>query len=310
MKIFIYPIVFFSLSYFGLAQSEIISLYPEGIPCKSDLITETVYDQSGRIFKKVGNPELWHYPASNPKNHAALLIIPGGGYYGLWFDKEGVDIANWANGLGISAFVLKYRLPYWEHEDCKDQVALMDALRAMRIIRKNAINWNLNSEKIGVIGFSAGGHLASTLSTHYDKGLEKSTLSIEKFSSRPDFSALIYPVITMKKPNVNLGSRENLLGKIPDREKLDYFSNELWVNQETPPTILIHASDDEVVVPENSLTYYKALIDHGVNAELHIWQNGGHGFAISEASGSIKNWIRILEKWMITNEIIEKDKLD
>ena len=310
MKIFIYPIVFFSLSYFGLAQSEIISLYPEGIPCKSDLKIETSYDRSGRIFKKVGRPELWHYPASNPKNHAALLIIPGGGYYGLWFDKEGVDIANWANGLGISAFVLKYRLPYWEHEDCKDQVALMDALRAMRIIRKNAINWNLNSEKIGVIGFSAGGHLASTLSTHYDKGLEKSTLSIEKFSSRPDFSALIYPVITMKKPNVNLGSRENLLGKIPDREKLDYFSNELWVNQETPPTILIHASDDEVVVPENSLTYYKALIDHGVNAELHIWQNGGHGFAISEARKKKKNWIRILEKWMITNEIIEKDKLD
>lgn len=305
MRIYIFSIIYLALNHFALGQSEVIPLYPEGIPCKSDLKIETSYDRSGRIFKKVGNPELWHYPASNPKNHAALLIIPGGGYYGLWFDKEGVDIANWVNGLGISAFVLKYRLPYWENEDCKDQVALMDALRAMRIIRKNAIDWNLNSEKIGVIGFSAGGHLASTLSTHYDKGLEKSTLSIDKFSSRPDFSALIYPVITMKKPNVNLGSRENLLGKIPDLEKLDYFSNELWVNQETPPTILIHASDDKVVVPENSLTYYKALIDHGVNAELHIWQNGGHGFAISQASGSVRNWLSVIKEWMINNDIIE-----
>jgi len=307
MKIFIYSIVFFSLSYFGLAQSEIISLYPEGIPCKSDLITETAYDRSGRIFKKVGNPELWYYPASNPENHAGLLIIPGGGYYGLWFDKEGVDIANWANELGISAFVLKYRLPYWEHEDCKHQVALMDALRAMRIIRKNARDWNLNSGKIGVIGFSAGGHLASTLSTHYDSGIEKSILSIDKFSSKPDFSALIYPVITMKKPNVNIGSRENLLGKIPDSEKLDYFSNELWVNHETPPTILIHASDDKVVVPQNSLSYYNALIDHGVDAELHIWQNGGHGFAISEARGSVRNWLSVIKEWMMNKEIIEND---
>jgi acetyl esterase/lipase len=186
----------------------------------------------------------------------------------------------------------------------------MDALRAMRIIRKNAKYWNLNSGKIGVIGFSAGGHLASTLSTHYDKGLEKSTLSIDKFSSRPDFSALIYPVITMKNPNVNMGSRENLLGKIPDREKLDYFSNELWVNHETPPTILIHASDDKVVVPENSLSYYKALVDHGVDAELHIWQNGGHGFGISEARGSIRNWLSVIKEWMMSNEIIENDIVD
>lgn len=230
--------------------------------------------------------------------------------YGLWFDKEGVDIAKWANGLGISAFVLKHRLPFWESDNCKDQVALMDALRAMRIIRKNASDWNIDSEKIGVLGFSAGGHLASTLSTHYDSGIEKSTLSIDKFNSRPDYSALIYPVITMKKPNVHMGSRENLLGKIPDREKLTYFSNELWVNHETPPTILIHASDDKDVVPENSLTYYKALINHGVNAELHIWQNGGHGFAINEARGSVKNWLSVIKEWMINNEIIENNTVD
>ena len=151
-----------------LAQNDKIFLYPEGIPCKSDLETELDYDSSGRIFKKVSDPEIWYYPSDKKKskeNNVAVLVIPGGGYSGLWFDKEGVDVAKWLNKIGVSAFVLKHRLPHWESKDCRSKVALMDAQRAMRIIRKNSKIWNIDSNKIGVLGFSAGGHLASTLSS-------------------------------------------------------------------------------------------------------------------------------------------------
>ena len=192
-----------------LAQKDKISLYPEGIPCKSNLETELDYDSSGRIFKKVSDPEIWYYPSDKMKgkeNNVAVLVIPGGGYWGLWFDKEGVDVAKWLNSIGLSAFVLKHRLPHWESKDCRSKVALMDAQRAMRIIRKNSKIWNIDSNKIGVLGFSAGGHLASTLSTHHDNGLDLSDLEIEQTSSRPDFSILVSPVITMNRPYTHNGA--------------------------------------------------------------------------------------------------------
>ncbi|MBJ25748.1 MAG: hypothetical protein CMC91_06440 [Flavobacteriaceae bacterium] len=290
-----------------LAQKDKISLYPEGIPCKSNLETELDYDSSGRIFKKVSDPEIWYYPSDKMKgkeNNVAVLVIPGGGYWGLWFDKEGVDVAKWLNNIGVSAFVLKHRLPHWESKDCRSKVALMDAQRAMRIIRKNSKIWNIDSNKIGVLGFSAGGHLASTLSTHHDNGLDLSDLEIEQTSSRPDFSILVYPVITMNRPYAHNGSRENLLGKIPSQEYLDYYSNDLQVREDTPPAILIHSDDDKGVLPENSIQYYLALRKYNIPAALHIWEDGGHGYGLGNDKGSIKSWARICEEWMIQREII------
>ena len=290
-----------------LAQKDKISLYPEGIPCKSNLETELDYDSSGRIFKKVSDPEIWYYPSDKMKgkeNNVAVLVIPGGGYWGLWFDKEGVDVAKWLNSIGVSAFVLKHRLPHWESKDCRSKVALMDAQRAMRIIRKNSKIWNIDSNKIGVLGFSAGGHLASTLSTHHDNGLDLSDLKIEKTSSRPDFSILVYPVITMNRPYAHNGSRENLLGKIPSQEYLDYYSNDLQVREDTPPAILIHSDDDKGVLPENSIQYYLALRKYNIPAALHIWEDGGHGYGLGNDKGSIKSWAKICEEWMIQREII------
>ncbi len=290
-----------------LAQKDKISLYPEGIPCKSNLETELDYDSSGRIFKKVSDPEIWYYPSEKIKgkeNNVAVLVIPGGGYWGLWFDKEGVDVAKWLNNIGVSAFVLKHRLPHWESKDCRSKVALMDAQRAMRIIRKNSRIWNIDPNKIGVLGFSAGGHLASTLSTHHDNGLDLSDLKIEKTSSRPDFSILVYPVITMNRPYAHNGSRENLLGKIPSQEYLDYYSNDLQVREDTPPAILIHSDDDKAVLPENSIQYYLALRKYNIPAALHIWEDGDHGYGLGNDKGSIKSWPKICEEWMIQREII------
>ena len=290
-----------------LAQKDKISLYPEGIPCKSNLETELDYDSSGRIFKKVSDPEIWYYPSDKMKgkeNNVAVLVIPGGGYWGLWFDKEGVDVAKWLNNIGVSAFVLKHRLPHWESKDCRSKVALMDAQRAMRIIRKNSKIWNIDPNKIGVLGFSAGGHLASTLSTHHDNGLDLSDLKIEKTSSRPDFSILVYPVITMNRPYAHNGSRENLLGKIPSQEYLDYYSNNLQVREDTPPAILIHSDDDKGVLPENSIQYYLALRKYNIPAALHIWEDGGHGYGLGNDKGSIKSWAKICEEWMIQRGII------
>ena len=290
-----------------LAQKDKISLYPEGIPCKSNLETELDYDSSGRIFKKVSDPEIWYYPSEKIKgkeNNVAVLVIPGGGYWGLWFDKEGVDVAKWLNNIGVSAFVLKHRLPHWESKDCRSKVALMDAQRAMRIIRKNSKIWNIDPNKIGVLGFSAGGHLASTLSTHHDNGLDLSDLKFEKTSSRPDFSILVYPVITMNRPYAHNGSRENLLGKIPSQEYLDYYSNDLQVREDTPPAILIHSDDDKGVLPENSIQYYLALRKYNIPAALHIWEDGGHGYGLGNDKGSIKSWAKICEEWMIQRGII------
>lgn len=289
------------------AQSTKIDLYPEGIDCLNALKQKIDYDESGRIFRKVANPQIWYYPSSksnNVKDKTAVLIIPGGGYEALWIDKEGVDVAKWLNELGISAFVLKHRIPYWEGKDCRSDVALADAQRAMRVIRKNSKKWIINPEKIGVLGFSAGGHLASSLSTHHDQGLKKSNLEIEKFGSRPDFSILIYPVVTMKYPYVHMGSRKSLIGELPSNEMVEYFSNELQVKADTPPAILIHSDDDLGVLVENSVNYYLALRKYKIPAALHVWEDGGHGYGLAKSQGSVKDWPYICENWMIQRKLI------
>ncbi len=289
-------------------EAKRISLYPEGIPCKSDFETVVDYNSTGRTFKKISDPEIWHFPLKIKKdNSPAVLVMPGGGYYDLWFDKEGVDVAKWLNKIGINAFVLKYRLPHWESEQCKSEVALMDAQRAMRIIRNNSTKWGINSEKIGVLGFSAGGHLASTISTHHDQGLSQSKIEIERTtSSRPNFTILIYPVVSLQNsPDTHYGSRKNLLGKTPTNELVDYFSNELQVKSDTPPAILIHTNEDSAVPPENSILYYLALRKYNIPASIHIWEKGGHGLGFAKDGGhAFKSWPKICEEWMIERNII------
>ena len=300
-------IIFLSLSINSNGQLAKIDLYPEGIQCLNVVKQKIDFDESGRIYRKVANPQIWYYPSQKlktSKDKAAVLIIPGGGYEALWIDKEGVDVAKWLNGLGISAFVLKHRIPYWEGKECRSDVALADAQRAMRIIRKNSKKWEINSKKIGVLGFSAGGHLASTLSTHHDQGIRRSNLEIEKFASRPDFSILIYPVVTMKQPYVHMGSRKSLIGKVPSNEIVEYFSNEMQVKADTPPAILIHSDNDLGVLVENSVNYYLALRKHKIPAALHVWEDGGHGYGLAKGQGSVKDWPNICQNWMIQRKLI------
>lgn len=289
-------------------ESQRISLYPEGIPCKSDFETVVDYNSTGRTFKKIADPEIWYFPSKiNNDNKPAVLVMPGGGYYDLWFDKEGVDVAEWLNKIGISAFVLKYRLPHWESEQCKSEVALMDAQRAMRIIRSNSNKWGINPEKIGVLGFSAGGHLASTISTHHDQGLSQSKVEIERTtSSRPNFTILIYPVVSLQNsPDTHYGSRQNLLGKISTNELVDYYSNELQVKHDTPPAILIHTNEDSAVPPENSILYYLALRKYNIPAAIHIWEKGRHGLGFAkDGELAFKSWPQITKEWMIERDII------
>jgi len=305
-----YPLTvttYFLSLFIAYAQKDIIPLYPEGVKCGNDLPAVTEYDGTGRIFRKVVNPEIWYYPTSIKKrNKTAVLVIPGGGYQGLWFDHEGVKVANWLNRLGISAFVLKHRVPHWESEDCRSKVALSDAQRAMRIIRSNSKKWDVNPNKIGVLGFSAGGHLASTLSTHHDNGLDLSEVEIDKTSSRPDFSVLVYPVITMQDTHyTHNGTKENLLGNKPSKDFKYYFSNELQVKEDTPPAILIHTNEDVGVPPENSINYYLALRKFNIPSALHIWEGGTHGLGLANNyDGSFKNWPNTVKNWMVERGLL------
>ncbi|NQV27150.1 MAG: alpha/beta hydrolase [Rhodopirellula sp.] len=204
-------------------------------------------------------------------NGTAIVICPGGGYGGLVTGGEGHGIAKWLNGHGITGLVLEYRLPKG-----RPYVPLLDAQRAIRTARANAKEWNLDAKKIGIIGFSAGGHLASTAATHFDSGIAQSQDPVTRQSCRPDFAILIYPVITMDK-TTHAGSRRNLLGDKPSDELIELFSNEKQVTDESPPTYLAHAMDDRVVVPANSQAFHDALKAHNVPTEYLQLPSGGHG---------------------------------
>jgi acetyl esterase/lipase len=233
-------------------------------------------------------------PPHGEANGTAILICPGGGYSHLAYTKEGVDIAKWFNTLGITAFVLKYRLPSDSIMKDKTIGPLMDAQKAMRVIRSNAEKWNINPNKIGVTGFSAGGHLASTLCTHYDKKVYDS----DTVSAKPDFSILGYPVISMDADIAHKGSKENLLGKNPTKEEIIEFSNDLQVNKDTPPTFLFAAEDDNAVPIQNSINYFKALSKFKIPSELHIYEKGGHGFGLAKNGGTESYWSRACEHWL------------
>jgi acetyl esterase/lipase len=210
-------------------------------------------------------------------------------------EKEGSDVANWLAGAGVTTFVVRYRLgPAYHHP-----TMLGDAQRAIRIARAHAAEWSIDPRRLGVIGFSAGGHLASTTGTHFDAGNPASTDPIERASSRPDFMLLLYPVITMRADSVtHAGSRLNLLGPAPTPELERLLSNETQVTRETPPTILIASTDDRTVPVENSLLFYEALKRSGVPSELHVFEHGNHGFGLAASDPVLSVWTTLCESWL------------
>ncbi|HKX83691.1 MAG TPA: alpha/beta hydrolase [Pyrinomonadaceae bacterium] len=265
----------------NVAQSTPIKLWENGAP-------------NARGIDPLDVPTVTPFPA--PKEigtGAAVLVLPGGGYARLSDVKEGSDVAKWLNSLGISAFVLKYRLgPRYNQPN-----PLLDAARAMRIIRSRASEWNIDADRIGILGFSAGGHLASTLGTHFDNGNPDSKDDIEKISSRPDLMVLIYPVITMGE-FTHAGSKKNLLGENPTPELVKLYSNELQVIKETPPTFLIHTMTDSGVPVENSMMFASALRKAGVPFEFHLYEQGPHGFGLAPTNPILASWTSRCADWL------------
>lgn len=238
-------------------------------------------------------PSLTPYPAKSP-NGTAVIVCPGGGYGALAMDHEGVQIAKWLNSLGISAFILKYRLgPKYHHP-----AMIHDAQRAIRTIRTRAASLHIEPDRIGIWGFSAGGHLASTAATHFDSGDQNAADPIDRAGSRPDFAILAYPVISLNSEYAHVGSRNNLLGKTPDPKLVDELSNDQQVTPQTPPTFLFHTNADTGVPAENSVRFYLALRKAGVPAELHIFQNGPHGVGLAPTDATLSVWPELLANWL------------
>ena len=293
-------LIFSVLTFKATAQVSSLTLWPDGIPgfIVNDSYVEkaTVTNGINTRFEKVTSPALFPYlPPKESATGTAVLICPGGGYGGLAFNHEGHAVAQWLNENGIAGIILKYRLPSDLIMKDKSVGPLQDAQEAIRIIRRNASKWNIDPKKIGVIGFSAGGHLASTLSTHYaDKVYEPK----DTVSAKPDFSLLIYPVISMDSTFTHAGSRRNLIGARPSAEDIKRFSNELQVNEKTPPAFMVHSADDKAVPIKNSIVYYEQLVKYGIPSELHIFQKGGHGYGLAGGKDTQSSWPELCIKWL------------
>lgn len=238
-----------------------------------------------------------YLPPKEKATGTAVVICPGGGYGFLAMDHEGHQIAQWLNSLGVAGFIVKYR-----HRNSGagygHPVPLQDAQRAIRMVRSRAKEWNIDPNRIGVLGFSAGGHLASTTGTHFDKGRGDADDPVERVSCRPDFMILIYPVISLTEWYMHSGSRQNLLGDNPNKEMLEGLSNDKQVTTQTPPTFLVHADDDNGVPAENSIYFYLALRKAKVPAEMHIYQKGGHGFGLGKKDSTASGWPTCCANWM------------
>jgi len=290
--------LFFQLSY---AQDVTVPLWAAGKVPNYQKTDEVEKSESTDIVRisKVQSPEIAVFlPAKKNSTGQAIIICPGGGYAYLAYNWEGTDVAKLLNAKGITAIVLKYRLPNSKSNITPNLSPLMDAKRAMRMVRANADKWGVKKNNIGIMGFSAGGHLASTLATHFEDGDRNSKDSIEQQSSRPDFAVLVYPVISMDKKITHMGSHNNLIGENADAALSNLYSNELQVTKQTPPTFLLHATDDKAVPVENSLRFYQSLKDNGVPVEMHIFLTGGHGFGLALGKGALETWTDLLIMWM------------
>jgi acetyl esterase/lipase len=262
------------------AEPETILLWPEGAP--------------GALGKEDGDrPTLTIYRARQPSG-ASVVVAPGGGYGALASNHEGRQVANLLNAAGVTAFVLKYRLgPRYHHP-----IELGDAQRAIRLVRARAQEFGLASDRIGMMGFSAGGHLTATAGTHFDAGKADASDSIDRVSCRPDFLILAYPVISFDPAIAHGGSVRNLLGENPDPKLIEDLSNDLRVTPQTPPTFLFHTNADTGVVAENSVRFYLALRRNKVPAELHIFENGPHGVGLALGDPALSEWPVLLTNWL------------
>lgn len=296
-NILIITLVFvISLKHF--AQDETIRLYSEGVPGLKETQSQEVSETKDNItrVKDISHPVLYVFRPKEKTSDAAVIICPGGGYAILAIDHEGYDIAKWFNDRGVTAFVLKYRLPQPNLFYNSEIRPLQDAQRAIQIVRCNAGKYGVSPDRIGIMGFSAGGHLAATASTHFKTQVGEITDS--SLNVRPDFSLLIYPVITFSNSITHSDTRKNLIGTNPSVEKIEFYSNEHHVTEETPPTFLISTMDDGVSV-ENSILYFLACKKNGVPAEMHIYEKGGHGYALKKKGrGPVETWADRMEDWL------------
>lgn len=303
MKTFCYILIILLATALNLKAQNAIKLYPSKIP-NSKAPSSPYLERLNRwgAAEKVSIPTLTPYLLNDGKVHTAMLVIPGGAYANVALAVEGDPVALALNNIGVDAFVLKYRLPSDSIMIDKSIGPFQDAQTALVMIRENAKQWNIDTAKVGVIGFSAGGHLASTLGTHFDK---PAIAIAPNTNLRPDFMALIYPVITFGQ-YTHRGSRESLIGKEPSQQLIDLYSNEKQVSPQTPPTFLVQAEDDHTVSVKNSLLFFDALLQNKVKAEMHIYPTGGHGFGLKNPN---IDWIDRLKDWLIANEwLIKNDK--
>ncbi len=327
----------------ALSQPLILPLWDGIPPFQTDTGLDELHvrDEILRI-SNVQTPTLEIFlPDEEIATGKAILIFPGGGYTILAYDKEGTEFAQWFQENGIAGIVVKYRLPVSESLTNPKEVPLADAQRAVRLVRFHAEEWGIDPDQVGIMGFSAGGHLASNLSTQYDvralqdderaapdveegvndklqaasdregvvsyvavdtsRNVQADTAAkiIDSFSARPDFTILVYPVISFRDASAHSGSRRNLLGEEPSQELIDRFSSELHVTSKTPPTFLVHSQDDSAVPVQNSLLYFEALTRKGVSASMHIYPTGGHGFAFGTDSGTVEEWTDVLLSWLL-----------
>jgi len=281
------------IGYSTMAQDFKQKVWPNGAPDSNGITTpEEVFD--GKRVRNVSEAEIYVYlPKQGVNTGAAIVICPGGGYGMEAMDHEGYDMAEWLAQQGVAGIVLKYRLP-----NGHDQIPLEDAQRAIRIVRQKALEWGIMPSKIGIAGSSAGGHLASTAGTKFDLGNPDATDPLEKISCRPDFMLLLYPVITFNEAFGHMGSRTNLIGPGNKYDLVQKYSNELHVSDQTPPTFLVLADDDNAVPPRNSIEFYMALKKYDIPAEMHIFKSGGHGFGMNKINKPVDQWPNLFAQWM------------
>lgn len=283
----------------------VLPLYSGAIPdSKPSQVRETsVTEAAGVRIASVVQPTLTVFMPDRAKaTGTSVIICPGGGYSFLAMTHEGYDVAKRLNELGVAAFVLKYRLPDDRSQPDKTIAPLLDAQQALRLVRQLAPKYNLNPERIGMMGFSAGGHLAATAGTHFARPVGDNP---GPASVRPAFLVLLYPVISFSDSIMHKGSRDNLLGPSPGAEQIRQYSNELQVSAQTPPTFLMQAEDDKTVPVQNSLVFYQALHRHHVPAEMHIYPKGGHGFGMNNATTK-DQWMDRLQNWLDANGWLTK----
>lgn len=276
----------------------VMPLYPDSIPNSKPVPDEEKADTSasGRIMiGKISRPTLTVYlPPKEKANGAAVIVIPGGGYRMVAAVHEGSEVAQRFNDMGVTAFVLKYRLPSDVTMVNKEIGPIQDAQRAIQLVRERAKEWGIDKNRVGIIGFSAGGHLASTAGTHFNHAYIDAG---KKANLRPDFMILVYPVISFADSICHMGSRDNLIGKDPSPEKKEAYSNELQVTRKTPPTYLVHAEDDSTVKVQNMLLFATALQKNKVPFDFYLYEKGGHGFGLTNKTSDVK-WMDLVQEWM------------